>query len=112
MAAKVANADKTVVQFSALTDAAFSRTCGNDLLAVRRISPNQPFKRNIGRPFQTDISLRLDRTRTSGVGNEHFGGVFLADTTLAKEMISFQLLASLFGLFQVSQGSRFAVATK
>jgi hypothetical protein len=51
-------ADFAAVQFLAFVDAAFSRTCGIDLLAMQRISPNPPFKWNIGRPFQTDRSMR------------------------------------------------------
>lgn len=49
------DADETAVLFPAFADAAFLRTCGSDLLAVQRISLNQPLKWNIGRPFQTDL---------------------------------------------------------
>ena len=43
-----AKRDKTANRFLVLADAAFPRTCVNDFLAVQRISPNQPFKWNIG----------------------------------------------------------------
>lgn len=52
-------ADEAAIRFLAFADAAFPRTYGNGLLAVLRIAPNQPFRRNIGRQFQTYLSLRL-----------------------------------------------------
>ena len=50
---------------AAFADAAYVPRCSNNLLAVQRISPNQPFNLTIARQFQTGLSLRLDRTRRS-----------------------------------------------
>lgn len=56
------NADKTDIGLSDLAGAAFLRECSGDLLAVQRISPNQPFRLGIKRQFQTDLSLRAGST--------------------------------------------------
>ncbi len=60
-----AERDKADLEFLTFADAAFHRTFGNDLLAVQRNSPNQPFKWNIRRSFQTDLSRRGHRARKS-----------------------------------------------
>ena len=39
-------ADKTAIRFLSFADAASPRTCGNDLLAVQRISPERPLRRS------------------------------------------------------------------
>jgi hypothetical protein len=51
------NADKTDLGFFAFADAAFTRRCSGNLLAVQRISPERPFKLPIRCQTQTALSL-------------------------------------------------------
>ena len=78
----VRSADEAVIGVWHIADAAFPRKCSDPHFPAQRISPNQPFKRNTAQPFQTDLSLRLDRNSMSRT-NRTYAVTAIADAAFA-----------------------------